>query len=60
MEHETDYTISGVMRRLNISRQSVYDLTKSGALKSYKVKTATRITAESVEALRNGQSAVCS
>lgn len=49
-----DYTVDTAAQRLAVSRVLIYKLIKEKKLQSYKLGRCTRITHESLEALRAG------
>ena len=54
MTETPDYTVDKAAQRLAVSRVLIYKLIKEKKLQSYKLGRCTRITHESLEALRAG------
>lgn len=52
-----DYSVIDVCKIFNCTAPTVYKLLNKGILKGYKVGASRRITRESIEQLRSGQSA---
>lgn len=49
---EPDFTVAQAATWLVVTRQTIYDQIGKGKLHAYKIGRATRITRESIEALR--------
>lgn len=51
---QQDQTVDQTAFQLNLSRVTVYKLIHDGKLHAYKAGKCTRVTQDSIEALRNG------
>lgn len=56
--NQQDYTVDSLAILLSVSRPTIYKMINTHKLRTYKVGRCTRITAESVEKLRAGESSL--
>lgn len=56
--NQQDYTVDALAILLAVSRPTIYKMINAHKLRTYKVGRCTRITSESVEKLRTGESSL--